>query len=401
MQWRNGEVSEDFVVPNYSGACISNLMPASFLRLSQTLNGDGFPTVTNVSDAMAGVGYDWESISHDWLPKELSKAERVVLLVLDGLGWRQFVQRLELLPTMSKLSRSMVHSVAPTTTAAALTSISTGFAPARHGVVGYRMRIGATMVLNTLRWNSDERLRHGLPEPRDLQPIEPFFGFSPAVVTKAVYENTGFTKAHLRSVRMNFWRTFSGITSRISELLNAGERFVYAYYEGIDTTAHEWGLGDQYDQELQFVDGLIQRILDTCPPGTALLVTSDHGQVVVPDDPLHLPKEVTKNLIYQSGEGRFRWLHVRSNSAEEVKEACEEHFGPVARVLSRQEVIQGAIFGPNMSPEVQLRLGDIALVASKPVAFFDPKDTGPFRLVCRHGALTSEEVEVPLLSMIC
>jgi hypothetical protein len=32
------------------------------------------------------------------------------------------------------------------------------------------------------------------------------------------------------------------------------------------------------------------------------------------------------------------------------------------------------------------------------VSFHDPADTGPFRLVCRHGSLTAAEVLVPLLA---
>ena len=49
-------------------------------------------------------------------------------------------------------------------------------------------------------------------------------------------------------------------------------------------------------------------------------------------------------------------------------------------------------FGPTVPPAVAPRLGDVALVAYEPVSFYDPADTGPFELVCRHGSLTSAEV---------
>ena len=48
-------------------------------------------------------------------------------------------------------------------------------------------------------------------------------------------------------------------------------------------------------------------------------------------------------------------------------------------------------------PVVQWRLGDVALVPFEPVTFFDPADSGPFQLVCRHGSLTADEMYVPLL----
>jgi hypothetical protein len=43
-------------------------------------------------------------------------------------------------------------------------------------------------------------------------------------------------------------------------------------------------------------------------------------------------------------------------------------------------------------------MGDVALVAREPISFDDPADTGPFRLVSRHGSLTSAEMLVPLLA---
>ena len=32
------------------------------------------------------------------------------------------------------------------------------------------------------------------------------------------------------------------------------------------------------------------------------------------------------------------------------------------------------------------------------MAFDDPADSGPFRLICRHGSLTAAEMYVPLLA---
>jgi hypothetical protein len=44
------------------------------------------------------------------------------------------------------------------------------------------------------------------------------------------------------------------------------------------------------------------------------------------------------------------------------------------------------------------RLGDVALVAKGTHAFVDPADTGPYRLIGRHGSLTRAEMLVPLLA---
>ena len=54
-------------------------------------------------------------------------------------------------PRLSQMEGGAITTVAPSTTATALTSIATGLAPAQHGIVGYRMLVD-TDVLNVLRW---------------------------------------------------------------------------------------------------------------------------------------------------------------------------------------------------------------------------------------------------------
>ena len=62
------------------------------------------------------------------------------------------------------------------------------------------------------------------------------------------------------------------------------------------------------------------------------------------------------------------------------------------------ELLDQGWFGPVVSPPVAARYGDVALVPFEPISFHDPADSGPFPLVCRHGALTAEEMLVPLLA---
>ena len=51
------------------------------------------------------------------------------LLVIDGLGWHQLQARAHLAPTLTGLTGRSITTVAPSTTSAALTSITTGFLP--------------------------------------------------------------------------------------------------------------------------------------------------------------------------------------------------------------------------------------------------------------------------------
>ena len=77
--------------------------------------------------------------------------------------------------------------------------------------------------------------------------------------------------------------------------------------------------------------------------------------------------------------------------------AATESFGDVAWVVSRQRIIDEGWFGPLVRPAALRRLGDVALVPFRDISFDDPADGGHFVLQCRHGSMTKEEVEVPLL----
>ena len=84
-----------------------------------------------------------------------------MLLVIDGLGAEQLRTRTHLTPVLSGGDGQSITSVAPSTTACALTTLVTGRPPAEHGVVGYRVALDGD-VFNVLQWSihgRDARMR--------------------------------------------------------------------------------------------------------------------------------------------------------------------------------------------------------------------------------------------------
>ena len=358
------------VVPDYGGSCVDAIVP-SLLAPS--------------AEARA------------WMPEPVRGAGQVVLLVLDGLGWEQLAERAALAPVLSGMQGGPITSVAPTTTATALSSITTGLPPAQHGVVGYRMRVAERDVLNVLRWQTaagDARETH---DPAAVQPRPAFGGTCPPVVTRAEFASTGFTTAHLAGARLHGWKLPSALVVEVRRLLAAGERFVYAYYDGVDKVAHDRGFGEYYDAELAFADQLVGAVAAALPEGATLVVTSDHGQVQVGGAGIPVHPSLMDDVDLLSGEGRFRWLHARPGTVNRLAEAAHRLYDDVAWVRTRREVIEEGWLGGAPAPEVERRLGDVALVPFASVAFLDPADVGESRLVCRHGSLTSAEALVPLL----
>jgi hypothetical protein len=358
------------------------------------------PNVRGIVPALLGPA-DWSALP-SWFPEPIRHADQVVLLILDGLGWDQFQSHAEHLPVLNALQGRAITTVAPTTTATALSSIATGLTPGEHGLIGYRMLVKGE-VINVLRWMGDHKegqggdRRRSLP-PREIQPFQPFMGVEVPVISPSELEGSAFTEAHLRGSRPVGYRAQSAIAVEVRRQLAAGERLVYAYYGSIDKTAHERGFGEYYEAELRTADRLVGDVLDVLPAGAALLVTADHGQVEVGDRVIHPSPDLLAMVVMQSGEGRFRWWHTGRVPPDEVCKAAIDVYGDVAWVVTREQTLDEGWFGPTVAPPVAARLGDVAILAREPVSFYDPLDAGAFPLVCRHGSLTSAEVLVPLLA---
>jgi hypothetical protein len=363
------------VLPDYGGACLDGLVPGLQRPAGQR---------------------------PDWLPGPAQTAAQVVLLVLDGLGSEQLGDRPTVAPNLSAMAGRPITSVVPTTTATALASIALGRPPAAHGLVGYRVKVDGPSgdeVLNVLRWRTSSGDARSFIRPVDFQAHAAFGGRPVPALTRIEFADTGFTAAHLGGARPVWWGAASAIAVDVRRLLGAGEPLVYAYYDGIDKVAHIYGFGDYYDAELAAVDRLVGDLAGVLPPGAALVVTADHGQVQVGASLIDLAPELLAETDLVSGEARFCWLHARPGRKGALLEQAQRRYGDQAWVATCEDLEGWGWFGGRLSPAGRSRLGDVAVVPHQPVGFVDPKDRGEVRLVCRHGSLTSAEMLVPLLAV--
>jgi hypothetical protein len=331
-----------------------------------------------------------------WLPDLVFDARVVVLLVLDGLGWDAVQAQPTVLPTVHAMEGGPVTTVVPSTTAAALTSITTGLSPAEHGVVGFRVAVDGD-VLNVLGWQMAKAKR--APDPFTIQRHPPFLGRPVTVVTSSSFRNSGFTRVHLRDADFVGWRAESTLVEHVRNLTRGGATFIYTYYPGIDEVAHEFGLHDgYYTAELAATDRLVAAVLDVLPADAALVVTADHGQVHL-DAESWLPLgDVEPYVAFGSGDGRFRYLHAAKGAAVDLAAAARDTFGKQAWVLTRAELLDGGWLGPDPSPATRRRVGDVVLAARDDVAFIDPAMPRELGLRSAHGSMTAVEMQVPCLA---
>ncbi len=353
--------------------------------------------VTHMLASLAG--------ADEWLPP----AQSAIIFVVDGLGRSNLAARSGharfLAGVMSK--KDVAHTVFPSTTAAALTSLLTGVEPGTHGIVGYRLRIpGTDEAPNQLKgWES-----HGL-DPLTWQRAEPLFaresrtGRPCFVVTKSEYANTGFTDPTLRGA------TFIGaddLDERVERAAEAAARhpgaLVYLYAPELDSLGHRHGWeSDEWSAGLERVDAAARRLSELVSPQTGVVVTADHGMVDVPRHRHLLLRDgdgLTDGVRVIGGEPRMLHLYAEAGEAAAVHAAWLAGESSRSWVLTRDEAVQAGLFGPT-DPEVLPRIGDVLVAARAAIAYYDDRlrDKGPQRMVGQHGSITAEERIVPLIRL--
>lgn len=360
------------ILPDYDSACVTNIIPESI----RALMGQQCAT---------------------WMPDATIGAKKIVLLVLDGLGYQQFERNLALMPTLASFERKWITTVAPSTSATALLSIVTSQSPGRHGIVGYEMLLDGELF-NSLKWTIDGNDVRDRVVPTKLQVHPSFAANSVPVVTQAHFFDTGFTQAQFQDDQLVGYHVPSAIPLDVWKLCEGDNTFVYVYYNGIDKAAHAYGFGEYYSAEIFSVDRIVRDLIAGLPRDCVLLVASDHGQVEVGPELVHFDDDIRELCWQYSGEGRFRWLHAHDGRSEELLEKVRERYGDVAWVMSRDEVLRSNMFGTDLPDYYQRRFGEVAVIASAPVSFANPLRPKKHPMLCQHGSLTQEEMQVPLLA---
>jgi hypothetical protein len=339
-------------------------------------------------------------------PLRLPPAERVCLLLVDGLGWELLSAHPAAAPFLSELAMTAAPLTAgfPATTATSLATLGTGRPPGQHGMLGYQVAIpGADALLNALRWD-------GKVDPLSWQPGSTIFERADAAgvralrVAPAAFRKSGLSVAAMRGAEYLAADTIGALVSRAAgALAEGGPAFASVYYGDLDSTGHALGCGsDAWQYQLAHVDKLAEQLASALPHGTVLHVTADHGMTDVPPadrvDVDALP-QLREGVALLGGEPRARHVYCEPGAAGDVLAAWGEVLGDRFWVVSREQAVADGWFGP-VDPRFAARIGDViaapsgagAVVATKA----EPRES---KLIGMHGSLTQSDQLVPLLTL--
>jgi len=336
----------------------------------------------------------------------LPEVRRACLLIVDGLGWELLRDHPAAAPFLSELAMNARPLAAgfPATTVTSLTTLGTGTAPGKHGMLGYQVAVpGEGWLLNGLRW--DDRI-----DPEQWQREPTIYQRAAAAdiaachVAPRSFRQSGLTRAAMRGARYRPADSMGAVAAEAAAALaDCDNAIVTAYHGDLDTTGHVFGVSSEaWYYQLAHVDKLAEQIAGALPAGTALYVTADHGMVDVPAEEridVDAQPGLREGVALLGGEGRARHVYARPGAAADVLAAWREVVGGRAWVHSRDEAIKDGWFGP-VDPQVAGRIGDVvaapaghwAIVATRS----EPRESA---LTGMHGSLAPADQLVPLLTL--
>ena len=336
----------------------------------------------------------------------LPSAERAIVVLVDGLGVDALRARAGHARTLSGAltKSSTMDSGFPSTTATAITSLTTGTLPGRHGMVGYSALDGERdRVVNQLTgWDT-------WLDPHTWQPEPTLFTtaaderLSAVAIGPERYRDSGFSHAALRGASYLGGASVADRVSRAIEWLrSSGPGIAYLYVPELDVAAHAHGWESaQWTSALETADAALARLAGALGPRDGMLLTADHGILDIPHHAHVLIDEVPgllDGVRHVAGEPRCLQLHLEPDADRgAVLAAWQESEDHRAWVATRDDVIAAGWFG-DVSDAVLPRMGDIFVAARKAIAYYDSRTAGSARnMVGQHGSLSPQELRVPLL----
>lgn len=398
----------EFILPHYDKYSLVNLANTVLERF-------GLPT------------------NHPPLPKELlpskHEVQKVVLLLIDALGYRQLVRFFDHNP--NSLFRHLathgrfapITSIFPSTTTAALATLHTGLTPQEHGVLGYRLWLKefgviANMIrLSPLREPTNDRLFEMDLKPRKFLGCDTLHdrlrpaGVRPYVLLKHIYVRSGLSRLlGPKAATIVPFSNSSDMSVLLRKILERpNERaFLFVYWDALDEIAHRYGPeSEEWEAELKSLAYMLEQAClgDFEAPflkRTLFLIAADHGQLrVVPKNEVmrltRLRKLKQSLLLPPTGEYRATYLYAKSGKLTELESGLRESFGDHLVVVRSREALEAGLFGRGpIHPETLDRIGDLVVIPRGPQALYWPHDS--YSLIGRHGGLTDEEMLVPWIA---
>lgn len=400
-----------FCRPLYESYCFAHL-PATFKRLF-TGQAGGLPS--------------------DVLLDPQQRYDRVVVLFIDGFGWRFLSKYLEELPFLQRFLKqgkvSLLTSQFPSTTVAHLTCLHTGLPVGQHGLY---------------EWFYYEPLLNGIFAPfryclagdQSSEPLQQL-----GIQAEQLFPfRTVYQELHTLGIPSTLYYHRSYASSPYSQLVGKGATIIpyascaeaiylcaerlkreskgyfYLYLAEVDTASHTYGPdAPEVDRVIRTYFDLLEKRLGNHPflddPKTALILTADHGEASTPASRTLYVNQLCAEIIpwmktdfrgyplAPAGSPRDYFLYIQETRLEEAYQALTAKFAGKAKIYRTQSLMEQGIFGPlPLSSRFLERMGNLVILPLENESVFW-YESQRFEQLCQgnHGGLSREEMETIFL----
>ena len=405
-QCRNG----NFLYPFYEKNCISNI-PGTVLDLFDIKSKRKLPIE---------------------LSTETENVNKVVLFVLDGFGYNQFLRYYKKTKLLANLAEKgnlfPLTSVFPSQTTNALTTLNTGLTPQEHGLFEYYLYLKEVDgIVSTLSFDPlGSKRRNELVD----KGFDPKLLFNGDTIQKKlrrqgiktfVHIYTGYAYSNYATILFDGSTVVPNLKS--SDLIvnlrktlekERGPAYFFVHLSNLDTISHEYGPKSyEYGAELSVISHLlnkelVQKIDNRTAKETLILMTSDHGNIdIIPQNTTYInefPEIVTNFQIGKSGKrilptgsARDVFLHVKEEKQTETIDLLEKKIGDKAKIVKTKEAIKEGLFGlGTVSTEFFDRAGNCLILPYRTeTVWFEHFKDRQLSLLGHHGGLNEEEMLIP------
>ncbi len=363
--------------------------------------------------------------------------QTVVLVLIDGFGWRFFEKYAEGYPALRRfLDHGCVSRLTaqfPSTTAAHVTSLHTGLEVGQSGLYEWNIyepaldAIVTPLLFSFAGTKARDQLKSTQLDPARMYPARTIYpelteaGIGSYILSHREYTPSTYSDAMYRgATKVHGCLTLPEALVNLRELLarQPGPAYYLLYFDRFDGLCHEYGPNSpQVEAELDTLLTALERVffsrLGRAQGDLLFILTADHGEVetdpattiYLNTDPAfagierYLKRNRKGELLVAAGSPRDFFLHVRDELLDEAQVFLAQRLAGRADVVRTADLIAAGFFGAvPPSPAFLARVGNLVILPYRGESvWWYEKDRFEQKYHGHHGGLTPEEMAIPLL----
>ena len=338
---------------------------------------------------------------------DLKKGRKTTLAFIDGLGWNLY----SLSKKFNSLSARKISSVFPTSTDSASISIVSGLTPGRHGILGYKAFVKSAGAIIKPLENTYASAPHSVNLLSSIGKLSQMFkintifnilskkGVKSAVITPGFTVHSSFSSLIFSGATRiegydNIWDAFYLYRKALDD---DSIKFIHFYVPYVDTIEHVYGYKNQ--ETLEAAEYIVKKIVNlNGGRNSNAIITADHGHKSV-DNIIDLGrnKKLIKKLdIPPYGDSRAPLFRTRHDIKKELSQYSMKVFDKTERELLLGKI--GKDVEDILPDYIGAALGSSGFTFDYKVGkkHKNERHGEPFS---NHGGLSSDEIEVPILTL--